>query len=114
MPPAVERGVLRTPNSSECWPIGQPSLRVRIARSYWRWIFRHSTKTIFNNVTIGVLWPTAQDLVALERVKEALNLLAQYAPLALRRLAGLVDGILIFPVGQRVVTCAGPASSSSG
>ena len=68
-------------------------------RAYWRLVVRLSTKCVHRGVTIGILWPTASDRVAVDRVKEALDLLALHAPIQLKRLRALVRGVWIQPGG---------------
>jgi hypothetical protein len=79
--------------------ISRLGLRAAILRAYWHSLFRLSTKVVHRGVTIGVLWPTAADQVAVDRVKDALDLLALFAPIQLKRLADLVHGISILPGG---------------
>jgi hypothetical protein len=79
--------------------ISRPTVVDAIRRTYARWLFRLSTKVVHRGVTIGVLWPTAADHRAVERVKDALDLLAVHAPIQLKRLRDLVHGVSIWPGG---------------
>ena len=79
--------------------IRRPNLRPAITRAYWRLFFRLSTRVVHRGVTIGILWPLGADHAAVDRVKDALDLLALHAPVQLKRLRDLVNGITIQPGG---------------
>jgi hypothetical protein len=68
-------------------------------RAYWRLFFRLSTRVVHRGVTIGILWPTAAEHGVVDRVKNALDLLALHAPVQLKRLRDLVNGVTIQPGG---------------